>query len=167
MGYSDIVRDNGGEKCCYLWVEADLADVTGDDRPLGFDQRNAKGVVDHGLLHRIHLTENDRGGDREIKEKRQEEICELQFIIFTSLLARQADEPVRHDYVRGRCAMPTKSDGRTNNHCGRGFFGGGKSRQERWKRLICVYCMSVFRERTVINSVDSVLLQLRHLLHPT
>lgn len=48
----------------YLWVEADLADVTGDDWPLGLDQRNPKGVVDHSLLHRVHLR---KWGDTEKK----------------------------------------------------------------------------------------------------
>ncbi len=66
-----IMKDGGRAilcTCCffffmflYLWVEADLADVTGDDWPLGLDQWNSKGVVDHGLLHRIHLTEKITG----------------------------------------------------------------------------------------------------------
>lgn len=43
--------------CLALGVEAYLTDVTGDDRPLGFDQWDSERVVDHGLLHRIHRVE--------------------------------------------------------------------------------------------------------------
>lgn len=39
----------------YLGVEADLADVAGDDWSLGLHQWNPEGVVDHSLLHRVHL----------------------------------------------------------------------------------------------------------------
>lgn len=55
--------------CLYLRVEADLADVTGDDRSLGFDQRNSKSVVDHGLLHRVHLSGHDKDGDKDKKNQ--------------------------------------------------------------------------------------------------
>lgn len=49
----------------YLGVESDLADVTGDDRPLGLDQRHSKGVVYDRLLHRVHLLgKRQRGGER-------------------------------------------------------------------------------------------------------
>lgn len=47
----------------YLWVEPDLADVAGDDGPLGLDQGHPEGVVYDGLLHWVHLTER-RQGDR-------------------------------------------------------------------------------------------------------
>lgn len=39
----------------YLRIEADLTDVTGNDRPLGLEQGSPKSVGEHSLLHRVHL----------------------------------------------------------------------------------------------------------------
>lgn len=41
--------------CLTLRVEADLADIAGNDWPFGLHQWDSKGVVDHCLLNRIHL----------------------------------------------------------------------------------------------------------------
>ena len=49
----------------YLRVKAYLADVTRDDGPLGFHQWNAEGMVDHRLLHWVHLCERERERERE------------------------------------------------------------------------------------------------------
>lgn len=45
----------------YIRVESQLTDVTGDDLFLLGHHGNAKGVVDDGLLHRVHLQETHRG----------------------------------------------------------------------------------------------------------
>lgn len=45
----------------YIRVEPQLAHVTWDDLFLLGYQSNAKGVVDDGLLHRVHLQETHRG----------------------------------------------------------------------------------------------------------
>lgn len=60
----------------YLWIEADLADVTGDDWPLGLDQWNSKGVIDYGFLHWVHLPERMTGEDIQ-REREKIEIRKL------------------------------------------------------------------------------------------
>ena len=67
----------GGPTCSVIAYKCPEVKVTvvdlSQDR---IDQWNSKGVIDYGLLHRVHLPERMTGEDTE-REREKIEICEL------------------------------------------------------------------------------------------
>lgn len=96
----------------YLWVEADLADVTGDDWPLGFDQWNSKGVVDYCLLHRVHLPDRITGENTERGREKRDMWTIIHTVLFSGAKVLALGRHHHHNGMRSECAMHSNSDGR-------------------------------------------------------